>query len=85
MAPLNVGPEILCRNLNCGTFIRTLLGSCTKSTHIKLKSVSLIKHHTMKVHWGIGGTSPCIINLGTRLGVSGQIHTMVTLQWENNP
>jgi hypothetical protein len=38
----------------------------------------LIKHHTMKI-WRSVGTAPCILNIGTKRKVTGQLRVMTTL------
>jgi hypothetical protein len=39
----------------------------------------------MKMYWGDGGTTTCILNLSTRLEVSGQLQVLATLPWGKSP
>jgi hypothetical protein len=43
--------------------------------NLKICLCALTEHHAMKACWGSGGIAPLILYVGTRLEVSGQLHT----------
>jgi hypothetical protein len=53
---------------------------------VKIKlSLCLTKHHAMKKYWRSGGVVPLILDLGTRMKVSGQIHDPAALPQGKRP
>jgi hypothetical protein len=42
-------------------------------------SLCLTKHRAVKTQWGTVGTAPHILNLGTRLELSDQLHTTAAI------
>jgi hypothetical protein len=48
-------------------------------TEVKVKSLCLTKHHAMKTYWESGCIVPRILDIGTRLEVSGQLHALAAL------
>jgi hypothetical protein len=49
----------------CKVKAKGKLSLCLTKYHV-MNTHPLLRHHAMKIYWGNGGTSPHILNLGTR-------------------
>jgi hypothetical protein len=54
----------------------------TLSFRWQMKSLYVIKHYALKTYGGFGGIARRILNLGTKMGRRGQLHTPSTLPTE---